>query len=60
MADVLGTFEQAILLALVRLVKDAYGRLVSFQNRDIGPDVIVAMGRYAFNRPRPRPASGRW
>jgi PadR family transcriptional regulator, regulatory protein PadR len=27
-ADVLGTFEQAILLALVRLGKDAYGRAV--------------------------------
>jgi len=27
-ADVLGTFEQAILLALVRLGKDAYGRAI--------------------------------
>ena len=28
MADVLGTFEQAILLALVRLGEDAYGRAI--------------------------------
>jgi PadR family transcriptional regulator len=28
MAEVLGTFEQAILLALVRLGRDAYGRAV--------------------------------
>jgi PadR family transcriptional regulator PadR len=28
MADVLGTFEQAILLALVRLGKEAYGRAI--------------------------------
>jgi DNA-binding PadR family transcriptional regulator len=27
-ADVLGTFEQAVLLALVRLEKDAYGRAI--------------------------------
>ena len=28
MAEVLGTFEQAILMALVRLGKDAYGRAI--------------------------------
>jgi|SRR5687768_3920207 len=28
MADVLGVFEQAVLLALVRLGKDAYGRAI--------------------------------
>ena len=28
MADVLGTFEQAVLLALVRLGKDGYGRAI--------------------------------
>lgn len=28
MSDVLGTFEQAVLLALVRLRKDAYGRAI--------------------------------
>jgi PadR family transcriptional regulator PadR len=28
MADVLGVFEQAVLLALVRLRKDAYGRAI--------------------------------
>ena len=28
MADVLGAFEQAVLLALVRLGKDAYGRAI--------------------------------
>ena len=28
MADVLGTFEQAVLLALVHLGKDAYGRAI--------------------------------
>jgi PadR family transcriptional regulator, regulatory protein PadR len=28
MADVLGAFEQAVLLAIVRLVEDAYGRAI--------------------------------
>ena len=47
MADVLGTFEQAILLALVRLGKDAYGRAIlkeaqSRLQRDLAAGAVYA------------------
>jgi PadR family transcriptional regulator PadR len=47
MPDVLGQFEQAVLLALVRLGKDAYGRAVlnevqSRLNRDVSAGAVYA------------------
>lgn len=47
MADTLGTFEQAVLLAVVRLGDDAYGRavlaeVVSRMDRDIAPGAVHA------------------
>ena len=47
MADVIGPFEQAVLLALVRLGKDAYGRAVlnavqSSLDRDVSAGAVYA------------------
>jgi PadR family transcriptional regulator PadR len=47
MADVLGSFEQAVLLALVRLGKDAYGRAIlrevqSRLQRDVAAGAVYA------------------
>jgi PadR family transcriptional regulator len=46
-ADVLGTFEQAVLLALVRLGKDAYGRAILGEvqrrlQRDVAAGAVYA------------------
>jgi PadR family transcriptional regulator PadR len=47
MSDILGTFEQAVLLALVRLGSDAYGRLIlkevqSRLQRDVAAGAVYA------------------
>jgi PadR family transcriptional regulator len=47
MADVLGSFEQAVLLAVVRLQADAYGRAILKEvqarlNRDVAPGAVHA------------------
>jgi DNA-binding PadR family transcriptional regulator len=47
MSDVLGTFEQAVLLALVRLREDAYGRAIlkgvqARLNRDVVAGAVYA------------------
>ena len=47
MAEVLGTFEQAVLLALMRLGKDAYGRAIlkevqSRLQRDVAAGAVYA------------------
>jgi PadR family transcriptional regulator len=47
MADLIGPFEQAVLLALVRLGKDAYGRAIlnevqGRQNRDVSAGAVYA------------------
>ena len=47
MADVLGTFEQAVLLAIVRLRADAYGRAILKDvqerlDRDVAPGAVHA------------------
>lgn len=47
MADVIGQFEQAVLLALVRLGKDAYGRAILNEiqlrlNRDVSAGAVYA------------------
>jgi hypothetical protein len=46
------------LAALSRVIKEASGRLVTFEKRDVERDVIVAKGRFAF-KPLPEPAGGR-
>jgi hypothetical protein len=43
------------LAALTRIVKEASGRLVSFQKREIERDVVVAKGKYAFKPPAAAP-----
>jgi len=60
--DVLGDYvvrpdapTEQKLTALTRIVKDASGRLVSFQKRQIERDVIVAKGQYAFKPPAAAP-----
>jgi DNA-binding PadR family transcriptional regulator len=45
MADVLGAFEQAVLLAVLRLGSDAYGRAILKEvgrrlNRDVAPGAV--------------------
>jgi DNA-binding PadR family transcriptional regulator len=51
MADVLGSFEQAVLLAVVQLQADAYGRAILKEvqtrlNRDVAPGAVHAtLGR---------------
>jgi len=51
MADVLGAFEQAVLLAVVRLQADAYGRAILKEvqarlDRDVAPGAVHAtLGR---------------
>jgi DNA-binding PadR family transcriptional regulator len=47
MADVLGAFEQAVLLAIVRLGRDAYGRAILKEvetrlDREIAPGAVHA------------------
>src|SRR5689334_11360971 len=47
MADVIGPFEQSVLLALVRLGKDAYGRAIlnevqSRRDRDVSAGAVYA------------------
>jgi len=47
MADVLGSFEQAVLLAVIRLGDDAYGRAIlkdvqSRLERDVAPGAVHA------------------
>ena len=47
MADVLGSFEQAVLLAVVRLQADAYGRAILKEvqarlDRDVAPGAVHA------------------
>src|SRR6476646_11831859 len=47
MADVIGQFEQTVLLALVRLGKDAYGRAILNEiqvrlNRDVSAGAVYA------------------
>ena len=47
MAEILGTFEQAVLLALIRLGKDAYGRAIlkevqSRLQRDVAAGAVYA------------------
>jgi len=47
MADVLGAFEQAVLLAIVRLGRDAYGRAILKEvearlDRDVAPGAVHA------------------
>ena len=47
MADVIGQFEQAVLLALIRLRKDAYGRAILNEvqvrlNRDVSAGAVYA------------------
>ncbi len=47
MADLIGPFEQAVLLALVRLSKDAYGRAILNEvqtrlNRDVSAGAVYA------------------
>jgi len=47
MADVLGAFEQAVLLAIVRLGRDAYGRAIlkdveARLDRDVAPGAVHA------------------
>ena len=47
MADLLGSFEQAVLLAIVRLREDAYGRAILKEveqrlERDIAPGAVHA------------------
>jgi PadR family transcriptional regulator PadR len=47
MAEVLGQFEQAVLLALIRLGKDAYGRAILNEiqlrfNRDVSAGAVYA------------------
>src|SRR5438132_14376011 len=47
MADIVGPFEQAVLLALVRLGKDAYGRAILNEvegrlNRDVSAGAVYA------------------
>ena len=51
MADVLGTFEQAVLIAVMRLQADAYGRAILKEvqarlDRDVAPGAVHAtLGR---------------
>ena len=47
MADVIGHFEQAVLLALIRLGQDAYGRAILNEiqerlNRDVSAGAVYA------------------
>ena len=47
MADILGTFEQAVLLAIVRLKDEAYGRAIVKEvgirlGRDVAPGAVQA------------------
>ena len=47
MADVLGSFEQAVLIAVMRLRADAYGRAILKEvqarlNRDVAPGAVHA------------------
>src|SRR5882672_5743186 len=47
MADVLGSFEQAVLLAVIRLREDAYGRAILKEvqtrlERDVAPGAVHA------------------
>ena len=47
MADVIGQFEQAVMLALIRLGKDAYGRAILNEtqvrlNRDVSAGAVYA------------------
>jgi DNA-binding PadR family transcriptional regulator len=47
MADSLGTFEQAVLLAIIRLKEDAYGRAILADletrlERDVAPGAVQA------------------
>jgi DNA-binding PadR family transcriptional regulator len=47
MAEILGTFEQAVLLAIVRLAADAYGRAISKEvalrlAREVSPGAVQA------------------
>src|SRR5215470_9862288 len=47
MADVLGTFEQAVLIAVLRLEADAYGRAILKEvqarlDRDVAPGAVHA------------------
>jgi len=47
MADVLGTFEQAVLIAVLRLQADAYGRAILKEvqarlDRDVAPGAVHA------------------
>jgi DNA-binding PadR family transcriptional regulator len=47
MADVLGSFEQAVLIAIVRLQDDAYGRAILKEvqarlDRDVAPGAVHA------------------
>ena len=47
MADVIGPFEQAVLIALIRLGKDAYGRGILHEiqarlNRDVSAGAVYA------------------
>jgi DNA-binding PadR family transcriptional regulator len=47
MADILGTFEQAVLLAIIRLADDAYGRAISREagtrlGREVAPGAVQA------------------
>src|SRR5215469_4135166 len=47
MADVLGTFEQAVLLTLVRLGKEAYGRAILSEAQSRLQREVVAGAVYA-------------
>ena len=51
MADVLGSFEQAVLLAIVRLREDAYGRAIlkEVQTR-LGRDVAAGAAHATLER----------
>jgi DNA-binding PadR family transcriptional regulator len=47
MADILGTFEQAVLLAIIRLKDEAYGRAILREveiriGRDVAPGAVQA------------------
>ena len=47
MAEILGTFEQAVLLAIIRLADDAYGRAISKEvgtrlGREVAPGAVQA------------------
>src|ERR1700704_2799821 len=62
MADVLGSFEQAVLIAVMRLQGEAYGRAIlkevqSRLDRDVAPGAVHAtlnrLGREKLFRSRP-------